>query len=177
MSYAPAGEFDPNAWVLSPWSEESIGLGLRMVGSGGPAATGVAWPSANFALFFPFQIDAPVTVRKAFYNVVTASGNVDIGIYSFGGIRLVSAGATASVSGFNLIDIADVLLDQGRYFMALASSSTQQFLTAGAPAAPTLQCFGVKSQSVFPLPGTAAWGDSSNTTTPHFGFNLYTVDL
>src|SRR5262249_28090905 len=100
-----------------------VGSGYNLSGSGGSAA----WPANNRAIYVPFELDHPMlVVRMWVFNGGTTSGNLDVGLYSADGTRLVSAGSTAQsgTSQIQMIDITDTMLDRGAFYMALSSSTT-----------------------------------------------------
>lgn len=55
-------------------------------------------------------------------NGAVANGNLDVGIYTDDGARLVSAGPTAQVgvNTYQVVNIGDITLGPGFYYMAIA---------------------------------------------------------
>lgn len=100
------------------------------LGGVGPAsnqwmnAIGSAFPSANSARMYAFQVARPVTVSAAFFRVQTASGSMDVGIYDAAGVRLASTGSftvPAQASSCTQALTASVTLVPGRkYWAAIA---------------------------------------------------------
>jgi hypothetical protein len=151
--------------VISTACPQSLGEMLSSIGQNLAAA---AWPSANRAYYVPVSIYSVVTIVKMFvHNGATASGNIDVGIYDSGGVRLVSSGSTAQ-SGTGVIqsfDITDTVLRPGLYYLACAMDNTTGTLEVWNPAAGLLRAFGVCEQSsAFALPSTATIGAITSTT-------------
>ena len=124
-SYNPPAIGDSTMPCISTLSINSLGQ-ARMSQSGATPAS-AAWPVANTAYYFPFTVADTVTfTRGHLYNGATATGNVDIGIYSESGTRLASTGATAQAGTSAVQTIAftaSVTLTPGRYYMGLSLSS------------------------------------------------------
>lgn len=145
-------------------------------------ATSQTWPTANKAIFVPFELHEDVTVVKLWaYNGATANGNTDIGIYNASGTRQVSAGPTAQ-SGTNVIqefDVADTALTAGRYYMALVNSGTTgTYLARSGPVngAEDWQALGMAEQaSAGTLPASATLAAITVNRLPLFGFSLRTL--
>ncbi|MEM3008362.1 MAG: hypothetical protein QXY15_09965 [Candidatus Nitrosotenuis sp.] len=119
----------------------------------------IAWSSASRAIYTPIYVGAPVTITFMAFNVGTASGNYDIGIYNWAGTRLVSSGSTAMVAGANVNDITDTSLLPGWYFAALAVDNATAVITASvlAPVG-AITAMGLRTQeNAFPLPNTATF--------------------
>ncbi|MEM3099651.1 MAG: hypothetical protein QXU32_13205 [Nitrososphaerales archaeon] len=122
----------------------------------------IAWSSASRAIYTPIYVGAPVTITFMAFNVGTASGNYDIGIYNWAGTRLVSSGSTAMVAGANVNDITDVSLLPGRYFAALAVDNTTATITVSPTVAVGLMnvAFVRHQDTAFPLPATATFASN-----------------
>ena len=136
-------------------------LAVGMSGGTGifsPIASAV-WPAANRTLYFPFELEQPMLVEQfQWHNGSTVNGNVDMGIYTESGVRLVSTGSTvqAGVSAAQLVDVSDTLLDRGVFYCALAhSSATSTVLRAAVGSASDYLLWGALQQDIFPLPATA----------------------
>ena len=162
--------------VITPWSLESIGAKLYGMGAGNMTGVGsTAYPSANLAIYIPFTIAKPIVVVKLFsYNGATVSGNIDMGIYTADGTRLVSIGSTAQATTSNVqeFDISDTLLNAGLYYLAVAKNDTTGtlFAVASGSAVAALATMGIAQQaSAFPLPATATFATASQDYTPLIG--------
>lgn len=162
--------------TLLPVSIESIGTS-----SGTAAPTSTIYPSANRAIFIPFNLDTTTKIVKMFVmNGGTVSGSIDVGIYDGGGIKLSSIGTGVSQTGTNALqtfDITDVVLFPGRYFMAVALDNNSGFLfrkTAG-----NLQVFRTyglfQMASAYPLPATATFATISSNYLPMVGATVRSV--
>lgn len=160
----------PNLPVISTFSLNSLGLDI---GQSIQNFTSAAYPSANRAIYIPFHIDEPLLASLLFCaNGATASGNVDMGIYSASFVRLVSIGSTAQ-AGTNAIqtfDITDTLLAAGDYYFGIAVDNTTATLIQANPGVPMAQSSGLLMQaSAFPLPATATPVTVSSGYTPLVG--------
>lgn len=175
MSYSPAGNWNPSVGLITPWSAESIGVGLVTTATTSAVSTGT-WPSANLAIYVPFEVSATVTVSAAAYYSNAATGNFDVGVYSSAGTRLVSKGSTAIATGFNVVSLTSTLLLPGRYYMGFVHSATQSFWRV-VPAVPIGAALGVKQQtSALPLPSSATFSDLAQAFVPAFGLSIASVN-
>lgn len=132
----------------------------------------LAWPTANMAVYTPVRILVPTLIKQFFcMNGATVSGNVDVGVYTFDGVRVSSAGSTAQ-AGTNAIqtfNVTDFMLGQGTYYMAIALSNTTGTFFSNQLATNIwqMEIAGVLEQtSAFPLPATATFAAISTTTRP-----------
>lgn len=163
--------------VFSPITPESLGASLNAMGlSMGP----VGWPTANKAFYIPISVGGIVTIRKMFIvNGATLSGNVDVGIYDRGGVRLVSIGSTAQagISVVQEFDITDTILKPGLYYLACAIDNATATIEHVGPALNVAMGLGIAEQtSAFPLPATATFGALTGTTrVPFIGATQRTV--
>jgi len=159
--------------ILTTYSREACGAALRIGGGNGNGLNGAAtgsWPTANKALFFPFILtDWAVVYQLLFYVGATSAGNVDMGIYTPEGTRVVSAGSTAMSASVNTIqelNVTDTTLAPGRYLLAAACSSTSGTCFRLSPADETILCSypTYEQASAFALPATATPVLSTDTT-------------
>lgn len=171
----------PNLPVVSTHSEECMGSLLRYFVWG--AAGNAAWQTANFALFYPWRVESPLTIVKGLtINGSTASGNIDIGVYDSEFNRIVSAGgaAQAGTSTIQEFDITDTDIMPGQYWMAIALSSTSgtmirtiagtdEISLAGAP------ILGMAAAYPLPSVATPTLTSTSNPPIPLFGFTTQTL--
>ena len=127
--------------------------------------------------YYPFVLTEPLLVRQMYViNGTSVAGNIDVGIYSEGGIRLVSAGSTAAI-GTNTIqtfDLVDTTLNPGHYYMAFAKgttgpSSQQWCVLPSAYPDNVLRCLGCRTSADFPLPATPVWVVMQRSAVPFFG--------
>ena len=162
--------------VLSPLNPQSLGSMMNAMGLAFPNPT--AWITANKAFFIPISIAGPVTVKKMFWFNGTVSGNVDVGIYDRGGNRLVSAGSTAQAgaSAVQEVDITDLLLKAGLYYLAMVmDNTTGQVELLNLSTGPAMFAGVAEMTSAFPLPATATFAAVSSARTPFVAATLRTV--
>lgn len=123
----------PNLPTVTPHSTECLGGAMLRIAGSSTASSAAS--GANIATFYPWEVQAPLTVVKGFaMNGATAAGNTDVGIYDHEFNLIVSSGATA-MSGTNAIqefDITDTLINPGRYWLAHLTTSTGTYFLNGA---------------------------------------------
>jgi hypothetical protein len=129
-----------------------------------PAST--AWFGANGALYIPFKVEVPVTVTAIGVPVgATASGNIDVGIYTFDGVQLVSSGSTAQATAATLqtFNITDTQLGPGVFYFGIAMNNTTGTILRISPnTTRRAQEIGILQQgTAFPLPATATFATST----------------
>lgn len=162
-----------NGVIVPPAVLHTLSREAADTGSTGADLGSAVWTAANRAIFVPFRLTRAKPVTKLFaHNGATASGNLDIGIYTIDGTRIVSTGSVAQ-SGTNVcqvIDITDTLLGDGDYYLALAMDGTTGTVFRAAPQATRLRTAGVLQQaSAFPLPATATFAAVASAFLPFFG--------
>lgn len=174
MSSFPRG-VRPVGPIISPWSVESIGLLVRATVSTVNAAS-AAYPAANVALFYPFALKMPTTITKVFAeNGASAANNVDIGVYDEYGTRIFSTGSTAraGTTTAQVIDVTDITIGPGRFYMAIAQDNTTgSYLANSGGSTINAKMFGIYEQTTaFPLPATATFATYARASTyiPFFG--------
>lgn len=132
----------------------------------------IPWPSfsaeavyftANFAVLVAVRVAAPVVISTIEYYVGTASGNVDVGIYTYDGstfTRAASSGSTAA-SGTNAIQAINLtapyaLAPGVTYYFAIAADNITITMTRIVPHSATTLAHAraVAKSSSFPLPAT-----------------------
>lgn len=158
----------PHMGVISPGHIESLGTNVAPSN----ATSSATWPAGNLAIYVPFTVWEPFTVTHlAWVNGAAVSGNVDMGIYDEAGTRLTSTGATAQ-SGTNaiqIVDITDITLGPGLYYMAMSLSSAVGTIWRNAPAVYLSIMSGVYEQaSAHPLPANATFAAPAQTYIPAF---------
>ena len=125
MLVGPVGATSLSRRIITPHSISSVDS-MRGLVQRTDFVSGT-WFAANDALFWPFEVHSTTTVtRIALATGATQGSNLDVGIYELGGTRLVSSGSTAQGSPnlVQIVDITDTTLSPGRYYMALACSSS-----------------------------------------------------
>lgn len=160
---------------INTFSEEAIGTELTSL-AGGLTPGGGAYPAINDALFVPFISRQSILVTRLFcINGATASGNVDVGIYSETGTRIVSSGSTAQsgTSVAQFFNVTDTPLGPGRYYMAVAMDTIGGTLFRANSTVVVLQMAGVAKQATaFPLPATATIATVTSGFLPAIGLEL-----
>ena len=166
MSVFPSPRLEPLV-TITPFSLESLGSASVADGISIDAGVSSAWPSNNYAIFYPFSLSRRITVQSLFcMNGATAAGNIDMGIYTMDGTRIVSAGSTAQ-SGTNAIQaltITPTQLSPGFYYLAIAASSTSTTIFGHSVYSNIYERFmGTAGMaSAFPLPATATLASGGN---------------
>lgn len=165
--------------VLISTASVRSSMGSELASNAAVAAS-AAWPAANRALYMPLYIESPGVVAKLWWlNGATASGNVDIGLYNADYTKIVSAGSTAqgTINVLQEVDIADVTLARGTYYIGMASddaTATFYRLTPSnllvAEAAGQLQ-----QSSAFPLPSPAVPVATASVYVPYCGIAFRTL--
>ena len=70
--------------------------------------TSQTWGTGSKALYIPFIIGKPILIKRCMWiNSSTVSGNIDVGIYDYNGVRKVSSGSTA-LAGATAVARAEV---------------------------------------------------------------------
>lgn len=127
-----------------------------------PVISAAAYPTADLAIYIPMRIKERITVLRLFAAIGTASGNIDVGIYSAAGVLLVSSGSTA-MSGSNteqVFDVTDTVIQPGINYFAVTIDNTTATLVRDNDAAPNMAANGVLSEQLgtgAALPATATW--------------------
>jgi hypothetical protein len=153
-------------------------VSLYAGGNGGGASA--VWPSANLGIYVPFWLPGPFLLSSFFSNNGSAVvGNIDIGVYGPDGSLISSKGSTAA-AGTNQLQILSlgtpVMLSPGRYYMAMAASSTSIQVIRRNPAVLGLQRMGViQAASQVPLANLPTWATVANAYLPIFGIAQITT--
>jgi hypothetical protein len=172
----------PPGLLITPWSLESIGVPIQAAAQAVPASALNA-NAAQLALYVPFRLAETVTCYKVFWNNGTAvAGNVDVGVYTEAGLKLLSAGATAqtTVSVLQEVDTTNTVLPgPARYYMGFVATdaTTATFLRISMPLG-FGQSLGICSQaSQTALPASATFADPGGAFVylPVFGIALRTL--
>jgi hypothetical protein len=143
------------------------------------ARVSAAWGTANLALFVPVPCNGPFKIKRvAWENGSTASGNVDMGVYTAEGKLVVSSGSTAqgTVNVQQVVDVTDTDIPPGLYYLALALSSATGTISGPAWTANVHRALGCyQMASAFPLPASATFADSAFAFYP--AMHATTVDV
>lgn len=169
MSDWPSSLVSPSSQVIHTTSFATA-VGGTLASRATSFAAGNAWPANNRAIYIPFSVDVPLTVFQMAVEVTTQSGNLDLGIYTEQGVRLVSAGSTAvGAAGIQTVNITDTTLSPGTYFMAMSCSTTAAAFTSGTNVvALLLQVCGVQQEALgsVTLPDPATFANPASAYIP-----------
>lgn len=152
---------------------------------GGGSLASLTWPVADTAFYVPISLPWPFNVRRMFWingsDVTTV--NMDIGIYTAGGVRLYSSGSTAQ-SGASTAQYVtlgtDILLTPGTYYLALACSSTTANrggtgITSTYTTVNMRLCGVLQQATALPLPATMTGAAVANVCMPFIGITSTTT--
>lgn len=146
-------------------------------GVGDPGTS--AWPAANLALYIPIVLPYAYPAKRVWWvNGATASGNVDLGVYSSAGTRLFSTGATAQ-AGTNAPQYVTVdwLVQPGEYYLALSLSSSTGTVQRSViiPTAFERVLGGLQQATAHPLPSSMTPAALGQAFWPLFGLTRTTT--
>lgn len=171
------GDFPSPGATVTPLFIHTVGRYMcgfesrHMASSGEPAVR--TW-IANLVVYMPFSLPFPYPVQRLFWlngSTVTTT-NVDCGIYSPGGQKLLSSGSTAMGSASVLQYVAlgtPFLLSPGQYYIAWTCDNTTARGQAVSGTADAGRMLGMLQETTggFGLPATMtpiawanAWGPS-----------------
>lgn len=178
----PHPRLDPLV-TITPFSLESAGANFGSYSNNNMGlmySTSTAWSTANLAVFIPFAVSRRVTIQQVFcLNGATVSGNIDIGIYTLNGTKIVSAGSTAQTgtAAIQALSITPTQLSAGAYYMAMSMDNTTGTIyknviynTLGNRAAGMAQM-----ASAFPLPASATFSAATTGNIPVFALTTRSV--
>lgn len=167
----------PNRLLISPYSAAAHGIEVAALGSAAPAS--VAHGTANLARGYPFYLSEPALVLKAWwFNGATASGNIDVGVYTLDGAKLFSTGATAqgTINVLQEVDITDYQLGRGVYYCAVScSSATATLFSTGYNLHFAKSIGWLQMATAHPLPTTLTPAAFTSSIEPTFGIALRTL--
>jgi hypothetical protein len=147
----------------------------------GSNCTDQVWPTANLAIYIPFEVTELFVAKSMFVlNGTTLGGNIMMGIYTQDGRLIASVGgaSTAQVNN-NALDIiafaSPVSLAPGNYFMALACDSGTAKIYCSTNLRNASAQSGCQQQtSAMPLPSQATFA-GFNGVEAMFGISKDTV--
>lgn len=177
MMYSPSS-FEPIPAMVGTFSS---GLTPIPPGVGMSTPSSAVFESANRAVYIPLRITAVCVVRRLWWangSTVSASYNVDVGIYADAGYKpgakLIATGSTAqgTATEVQFVDVTDTTLAPGRYWLAIAcSSASATFLRATVGASGYMDAaWRFEEASALPLPATATPVEASSANIYLFGF-------
>jgi hypothetical protein len=163
---------------ITPWSYNSLGSKLMISGNDSisDAAT-VAYPAANLAIYVPFWVQAPYTIRQVFWangTPIAGTENIDVGVYDAGKRKIISSGSTLQVNDASTqaVDVADTVIGPGLYFMAIATDSLTQFRSIAMGSLAFYKTLGAYQEaSAFSLPTNATFAAPTSDYLPIFGIS------
>lgn len=148
--------------------------GLAVLGDGDRLTGG--WTANNLAIYVPVSMPTPFTIaRFMIANGSNITGNVDVGIYSAAGTRLLSTGSTAraNASAVQYLDVTNMVFQRGNYYLGMVGSSTTgTYLQVTVANAVRGRVLGVLEEQLgaTTLPGTMTPVALTGTSLPQFGF-------
>jgi hypothetical protein len=165
--------------VTHQFEIDSFGLFGPVAGISNTYASAV-FPTANKVLYIPIRIPSPVLIQQLYIiNGAAVSGNVDMGVYSRDGTKLISSGSTAQagVSVKQQFNVTDTLIGRGVYYLAVTLDNIVGTLTRAAPAIATLQSMGLLKETPggFGLPANATFGTYADAYYPACGILAQSV--
>lgn len=165
--------------AIAAHSACALGPVLSAIRAGSPAST--AWPLANLAIFVPFVVERITTVaRFGWITGAAPAGNVDCGVYSESGARLVSIGSTAIGAAGVLVTAApgaSIVIGPGVYFLGIACSGVGATFSAQAVTNASVgRAAGMlEMAAAFPLPANAVFAAYGRTIVPPVAFSQSAV--
>jgi hypothetical protein len=150
--------------VLAPWFAPPFDRVTASVS----ANVSTAWGTANLAYFYPVWVPESCVLTKLWWqNGATANGNVDVGVYTDQGNRLISTGTTlqTGTSVIQSVDITDTPVPAGLLYFAIAlSSATGTIWSVAASLSGSLAIMsGYQQATAFPLPNPATFATTVGT--------------
>ena len=162
-------------FFINTFSLESLGIDLAAI-SGGTTPASAAWPAANDALFVPLYLNQQILVKRLYVvNGATASGNMDVGLYTADGSLIISSGSTSQsgTSAPQFFNIADTTLAPGQYYMACSIDGTGGTVFRANLSVIRNQELGVvKATTAMPLPTTATFATVTSALLPLMGMEI-----
>lgn len=151
-----------------------ISTGNILIGMHSSTASTFAWPAANRAVFIPIRVPAPVTIYKFTIGAgATATGNVDVGVYSASGVRAVSSGTTAKLStAEQVIEVTDTPIGPGIYFLALSADGLINVAATSLNLQQAKLLGILQMDSAFVLPAVATFASLTGVIIPQICAHL-----
>lgn len=180
ISQWPAASDSINYITVHSVSSILEGINKELTSIGASSFASAVWPTANTAFFIPTFVAEQVLVTQLFsQNGSAVSGNIDVGIYTMDGTRIVSSGSTAHASGNanQLFNITDTLLGPGVFYLALALDNvtgaiTRYLMPTSVPSGVLGVC---EMATAFPLPAMATLVTTATNYVPGFGYTTRSV--
>lgn len=139
----------------------------------GGSSAAAAFPTANKVFYLPFRAPTALIVQQMFISNGAVSGNVDVGIYTKDGTRLVRSGSTAQAgaSVLQTFNITDTLIGFGEYYMAVTLDNNTGELQRRSLTVPLPTIAGVliETTGAFGLPAVASFTSAVDAYLPFMG--------
>lgn len=174
----PKDIFEPMVTIHTLSPEAGVGLGIfngANVGMDGYSSS--AWPAgANTAVFIPFLVGKEITFSTMFWvNGTVVSGNVDVGVYSQDGTKIVSKGSTAQsgTSAIQIVTVTTTTIGPGLYYLALVLDNATGTI-ASYPIGQVLKTKftgAAQMASAFALPSSATFATLGQDSLPLVGLS------
>lgn len=162
---------------ISTFGLESVSVQNRVL-SGTPSGT-INWVGANVGLFVPIVLRRPILAKRMIIlNGSTVNGNIDAGIYTRDGAKIVSTGAVThtGASAIQFIDITDTYLSPGMYYMAVSCSSGTTRVRRINLSVARQQSMGVlQASSAHVLPATVTFISPTTAQIPIIAIEIFGV--
>lgn len=143
------------------------------------SSSNASFPAANDAIFLPFKLERPALIKRMFsVNGNVVSGNIDLGIYTRDGRRIVATGSTAQtkLTSMQFISITTTFINPGLYYLAIAMDNNTGVIRRFNISIIRQQHFGVlRAASAFPLPSSVTFATVNSTVLPNIGMELLGV--
>lgn len=159
--------------VITPFSPEAVMGELLAVDTG---LSSGAW-TANLAEYVPITLSQPTVVGAFFWeNGGTVGGSTEVCVYDPAATtKLATSTATtnAGTSAIQSVDITDVTLGPGRYWLSIGSDSGTQTYNRANAVSQYLNAMGIYQQTSAwssGLPAPPTFAAPSVGALPMFGF-------
>lgn len=137
--------------------------------------TSGVFPTANKVIYMPIRVPSSMLIQQLYcINGATVSGNVEVGLYTMDGTKIVSSGsvAQAATNVKQLFNITDTLIGRGAYYMAVTLDNTTGTFFRAVPAnAAMAGLLGLLTETTggFGLPATATFNAAADAYLPMAG--------
>jgi len=176
LAFPPS--YRPDAVLVGTWSWQALADDITGISNTGPGAA--AWPIANLAIAYPFELTDYFPCRKVWWvnGATVGTDSADVGVFTEAGARLVSGGGTliAGASIVQEVDVTDTLLTPGRYWCAMSVSGTTATPQRWQPSVGQARAMGVAQMATaYPLPSTFTPAALASTAVPLCGIASRTL--
>lgn len=167
--------------TISPNCVDAMFMNFRS--SATNIADGVLTNTLVYLYPFRLSVEFPITFFW-WVNGTTANGNVAAGVYSLDGQTLLSTTGSVAQSGTSTLQTqapsATSILPPGRYYMALATSSTTSTFARNVNSAASSSAAGWRMHTTtagnnVPLPSALTFATITRTENPYYGITRLAV--